>query len=63
MCETSGQRVASYKCARVDHPPGHTVSRGSCHIHGLETLGSLNHLIFDPLALKKSAAPRLADDG
>ena len=51
MCETSGRRVTSYKCARVGNPPGHTVSLGSCHIHGLEALWSFNRLIFDLLAL------------
>ena len=62
MCEISEKHVASYKCARVGTPLGHTVSFGSCHIHGLEALRPLDRLIFDPLALQKSAAPRLADD-
>ena len=42
---------ASRTCARVDDPPGHTMSLGSCHIHSLEALRSFNRLIFDLLAL------------
>ena len=51
MCEMGEERVVSCKCARVESPPGHTMSFGSCHIHGLEALWSFNRLIFDLLAL------------
>ena len=51
MCEISEKHVASYKCARVDHPLGHTVSIGSCHVESLKALRPLKDLIIDPLAL------------